>query len=177
MSKADVREADNDCDDQNDKREHGGCGWKSWNTKAEKKSSFRIKNQNKVADGVVSTVKSIFGQGDELFKICFNPAKNSESECLNFLYVTILHEQGISLILLRLCPSIQCKVIWKTWYEDISGLSVGGLSHLTRADSREEKKPKKTEYRCGHHLVYGSRVDLLVQFGWQISVVHVVSIC
>lgn len=69
-----MREADNDCDDQNDKSEHGGCSWKSWNTKAEK-SSFRIKNQNKVADGVVNTVKSIFGQGDELFKICLNPAK------------------------------------------------------------------------------------------------------
>lgn len=49
--------------------------------------------------------------------------------------------------------------------------------HLTRANSGKEQEPKETENRSGHHLVDGSRMDLLVQFGWQICIIHVVSVC
>lgn len=47
----------------------------------------------------------------------------------------------------------------------------------TRANSGEEEKPKQAEDRSSHHLVYSSRMDLLVQFRWQIRIIHVVSVC
>lgn len=47
---------------------------------------------------------------------------------------------------------------------------------FTCAHSREEEQPEEAEDGCSHHLGDGSRVDLLVQFGRQVSVVHVVSI-
>lgn len=47
---------------------------------------------------------------------------------------------------------------------------------LTRTDSGKEKKPKEAENGCSHHLVDGSRMDFLVQFGRQVSVVHVVPV-
>lgn len=48
--------------------------------------------------------------------------------------------------------------------------------HLTGAHSGEEQKPEETENRSSHHLVDRSRMDLLVQFGRQICVVHVVPV-
>lgn len=48
---------------------------------------------------------------------------------------------------------------------------------LTIANSGEEQKPEETENGGSYHLVDSSRVDLLVQFGGQISVVHVVPVC
>lgn len=47
---------------------------------------------------------------------------------------------------------------------------------LTGANGGEEQEPKEAENRSCHHLVDRSRVDLLVQFGWQIGVVHVVPV-
>lgn len=47
---------------------------------------------------------------------------------------------------------------------------------FTCAHSREEEQPEEAEDGRGHHLGDGSGVDLLVQFGRQVSVVHVISI-
>lgn len=73
----------------------------------------------------------------------------------------------------RLRPQWSCK--WmrahvRTWAACRWG------PRLTGAYSGEEQKPKEAENGSSNHLVYSSRVDLLVQFGWQISVVHVVSV-
>lgn len=47
---------------------------------------------------------------------------------------------------------------------------------LTCAYSGEEQQPEETEDGRCHHLIDGSRVDLLVQFGRQVGVVHVIAI-
>lgn len=52
-----------------------------------------------------------------------------------------------------------------------------GSPCLTRANSEEEKKPEEAENRSSHHLVHSPRMNLLVQFCWQISIVHVVPVC
>lgn len=51
-----------------------------------------------------------------------------------------------------------------------------GSPSTTCANDGEEQEPEEAENRSGHHLVDGPRVDLLVQFGWQIRIVHVVSV-
>ncbi len=47
---------------------------------------------------------------------------------------------------------------------------------LTCAYSGEKEQPEEAEDGRGHHLGDGSRVDLLVQFGGQVGVVHVVPV-
>ncbi len=47
---------------------------------------------------------------------------------------------------------------------------------LTCAYSGEKEQPEEAEDGRGHHLGDGSRVDLLVQFGGQVGIVHVVSV-
>lgn len=46
----------------------------------------------------------------------------------------------------------------------------------TCANGGEEEQPEETKNGSSHHLGDGTRVDLLVQFGRQVGVVHVVSI-
>ena len=47
---------------------------------------------------------------------------------------------------------------------------------LTCAYGGEEEQPEEAEDGRRHHLGDGSRVDLLVQFGGQVGVVHVVPV-
>ena len=47
---------------------------------------------------------------------------------------------------------------------------------LTCAHCREEEQPEETEDRCSHHLGDSPYVNLLIQFGGQVGIVHVVSI-
>lgn len=51
-----------------------------------------------------------------------------------------------------------------------------GSPNTTCTNDGEEQEPEEAENGSGHHLVDGPRVDLLVQFGWQIGIVHVVSV-
>lgn len=47
---------------------------------------------------------------------------------------------------------------------------------LTCAHSGEEEQPEEAEDGRSNHLGDGARVDLLVQFGGQVCVVHVVPV-
>lgn len=47
---------------------------------------------------------------------------------------------------------------------------------LTGSYCGEEEQPEEAEDGCSHHLGHSSRVDLLVQFGGQVGVVHVVTV-
>lgn len=49
-------------------------------------------------------------------------------------------------------------------------------AELTCAYGGEEEQPEEAEDGRSHHLGDGSGVDLLVQFGGQVGVVHVVSV-
>ncbi len=50
------------------------------------------------------------------------------------------------------------------------------MSERTCPHGGEEQQPEEAEDWCGHHLIDGSRVDLLVEFGGQVGVVHVVAV-
>lgn len=47
---------------------------------------------------------------------------------------------------------------------------------LTYAYSGEEKQPEEAQDGRSHHLVHSSGVDLLIQFGRQVGVVHIIPV-
>lgn len=51
-----------------------------------------------------------------------------------------------------------------------------GGAEPTCAHCGEEEQPEEAEDGSRHHLSDGSRVDLLVQLGGQVGIVHVVSV-
>lgn len=47
---------------------------------------------------------------------------------------------------------------------------------LTCAYTGEEEQPEEAQDGCSYNLVHSPRVDLLIQFGWQVGIVHVIPV-